>query len=290
MIQISTTQWTYSRQDLLRAGFTDRKLAEAVVTGALIRGRNGRYVRAGAPENVAVATRVGGVAGCVSAARLHGLWTVKPRKTHVWLRRGASRLRAPGANRQRLNTHNRDGCALHWRPLIDPDAATPDCVGVIDALAQMIFCVPLPFAIATIDSALNKRLVTLSELSNMFARLPARFAGLLGIVDGRCESGIETLVRLMMLGVELQFVPQVAVEGVGRVDFVVEGCVVVEVDGHEWHDDPNAQARDYSRDARLAALGYTVLRFDYQQVMFQPDLVLAAIRAAVRNHRNGLSM
>ena len=289
MISMAKAAWTSTRHDLLRAGFTDRQLAAAVAAQTLIRARNGRYVRAGAPDHVIVAARVGGIAGCVSAARLHGLWVPKPQKTHVWLKREASRLRAPGSRRQPLTPRTRETCALHWRPLIEPDAATPDCVGVIDALAQMLTCVPLPLAIAAIDSALNKRLVAIHEVNDMCARLPARYEVIRELVDGRCESGIESLVRLMMLDAAIRFVPQVTVERVGRVDFVVEGCVVVEVDGREWHDAPEARARDYARDAALAARGYTVLRFDHQQVMFQPDLVIAAIEAAVRNHRNGPS-
>jgi len=169
---------------------------------------------------------------------------------------------------------------------MDPESATLDRVGVIDALSQMLLCQPRSFAIAAIDSALNKGLVTVLDVNNMCAGLPARFAVIRDLVDGRCESGTETLVRLMMLAAHLRFVPQVLFAGIGTVDFVVDGCVIVEVDGHEWHDDPDAQTRDYARDARLAALGYTVLRFDYQQVMFEPELVLRAIRTALRMHRN----
>ena len=232
---------------------------------------------------------MGGLSACVSAARLHGVWTVAPRKTHVWLRSEASRLRSPGPGRRRLTRSSRDACTLHWRPLLDPDGATGECVSVIDAIAQMALCCPLPFVVAAIDSALNLRLVTMLEVNDMCARLPVRARGIRDRVDGRCESGIETFVRLMMVDHHIRFEPQVTFAGIGDVDFVVEGCVVIEVDGHEWHDSPDAQARDYGRDIRLAALGYTVLRFDYQQVMFEPDLVLAAITSALRNHRDGPS-
>ncbi len=53
-----------------------------------------------------------------------------------------------------------------------------------------------------------------------------------------------------------------------RVDLMIGERLIVEVDGREHHSDPVAFERDRVRDARLSALGYRVLRFSCNQVMF----------------------
>jgi very-short-patch-repair endonuclease len=52
--------------------------------------------------------------------------------------------------------------------------------------------------------------------------------------------------------------------------------LVVELDGSQHHE-PEHQARDRERDARLDALGLRVLRFDNRQVLCEMDAVLETI-------------
>ncbi len=69
----------------------------------------------------------------------------------------------------------------------------------------------------------------------------------------------------------------------------VEGCevdflwrehrLIVETDGHEHHGTRSAFERDRARDARLTALGHRVVRFTYRQVVREPELVAATLRA-----------
>jgi hypothetical protein len=68
------------------------------------------------------------------------------------------------------------------------------------------------------------------------------------------------------------------IDGVGRVDFVVDGWLVVEADGSTYHSTRRATATTGATNA-LTLLGYTVLRFSYEDVMFR----LADVRA----HRRG---
>jgi len=276
-----------TRNELLRDGYSGRDLTRAVANGQLLRVRNGHYALPDTPPRVLQAVRIGGVVGCVTAAALHGLWVEHGPFTHVSMRREASRPRSPGDRHRRLTTANRDGCRLHWSPLLYPNDASSASIGVLDALGQIARCRPLLIAVATLDSALNQRKVTIEQLRGLFALLPARCERMLALADGRSMSGLETAVRLMTLERGWGTEPQVTFAGIGTVDLVIGGCVVVETDGRDWHIGADAEARDYARDAALAALGYTVLRFSYAQVMFQPDVVARAIEMALRMHRRG---
>ena len=54
--------------------------------------------------------------------------------------------------------------------------------------------------------------------------------------------------------------------------------LVVEIDGG-IHDQDGVVARDHLRQTELEALGWTVLRFTNTQVLSEPELIAAAIRA-----------
>ena len=85
--------------------------------------------------------------------------------------------------------------------------------------------------------------------------------------------------RLAMLGIATR--SQVAIAGVGSVDFVIGTALVIEVDGKQYHTDEVRFEKDRRRDARLSALGYRVLRFSYRQVFERWSEVRAAIVAAI---------
>ena len=79
----------------------------------------------------------------------------------------------------------------------------------------------------------------------------------------------------------LRVEPQVFVAGVGWVDLVVEGRVVVEVDGFAYHADAKQFALDRRRDAALVAMGYRVLRFTWVDVVTRPAYVVEMVRRAL---------
>ena len=70
--------------------------------------------------------------------------------------------------------------------------------------------------------------------------------------------------RLEALGLVVQ--QQVVIPGVGRVDMVIDGRLVVEVDGAGFHSDPVAVENDRRRNAELAALGFAVVRLSYPRI------------------------
>lgn len=93
---------------------------------------------------------------------------------------------------------------------------------------------------------------------------------------------------------DLHIKPQAQIEGY-RVDFAVvateqwatdltvEARIVVECDGHDFHERTKEQAeRDRSRDRRLTTLGWTVLRFTGREIVRDPRACATAVGDAIR--------
>jgi very-short-patch-repair endonuclease len=73
-----------------------------------------------------------------------------------------------------------------------------------------------------------------------------------------------------------------------RLDFYwPELGLIVETDGLRYHRTPAQQAKDRLRDQRLVASGFTVLRFTHAQVAFEPDDVIATLRAVANRVSSG---
>ncbi len=270
-----------TRRQLLARGFTPRSLAQAVHVGRLVRVRRGYYAHPDVDDLTQQAVRVGGVLTCVSAARHFGMWVVTEPVAHIHLRHEASRMRAPHDQLTRLTESNRGGNVLHWFPLVAGEPLSMHSVGPLSALAHLIRCQPERLAIAAIDSALYEGIVREPQLDAVFAAVPLKFGSYRQRADARAMSGLETIVRLLLLDSGMSCSPQVHFRGIGDVDLVVEGRIVVETDGRRGHADTAGAARDYDRDVALAALGLIVLRFNYRQVIFSPDVVLRAVRGAL---------
>jgi very-short-patch-repair endonuclease len=275
-----------SREDLLAAGAHSRVLTRDVREGRLLRVYRDHYALPGTPEHVIRAVRVGGKLACVSALADQQVFVFRPHPAHIHLQRGASRLRSPGNRYAQLSTGNRDGIELHWHPLLRPEDATAHTVGAVDSVAQAMRCQTPRMAVATLDSALNKRIIAPDDVRLIFASLPLRFRPIETLSDGRAEAGSETILRLLVRTLGLQFDIQVFIDGVGRVDMLIEGCLVVEADSRAHHSAWDRYVTDRTRDTTLATLGYLSLRLLYEDIMFRPERVVAAILGLLRSQNH----
>ncbi|MFK0403836.1 endonuclease domain-containing protein [Microbacterium sp. NPDC090225] len=131
----------------------------------------------------------------------------------------------------------------------------------------------------SLESALRQRKVT--SLARLRSRLPASARWLVDLARSDADSGLESLLRLRLhiLGIRLEC--QISITGVGRVDFVIGGRLILEADGAEHHDGRAARHRDLRRDAAASALGYESLRFDYALIVHDWPVVSAAIVSAL---------
>jgi very-short-patch-repair endonuclease len=58
--------------------------------------------------------------------------------------------------------------------------------------------------------------------------------------------------------------------------------LVIEIDGFAYHGDRDRFQRDRTRQNRLVAAGWTVLRFTWADLRHRPGQFVAAVRAALK--------
>lgn len=227
---------------------TPQSITAAVRQDSLIRIRRGLYTLAGAPAAIIDAVRIGGRLTCVSLLYAIGVFVQAPPALHVHVHPQLSRSR-----RRRPKE-----ATLHWGRVAREGLA--HIVTLHDAVRQSVRCQGAREAIATLDSILHHGLLTVSELERVFVELPTRFQVLLTLVDGSAESGPETYMRLILRSLGVPFETQVLIAGVGRVDFVVDGWLIIECDSRSHHEGWDKQVEDRRRDIAAARRGYVTIR------------------------------
>ena len=262
----------YWRQ-LRKAGVTWYALWRALQGGEVTRLRRGAYALAGLDSPVVSAIALGGVLACTSAAIAFGLPVLVPDGVHVVVPRGWSHAARPGTR-----VHRRD------LPACERTGITTSLLRTVLDCAREL---PLREAVVICDAALRAGLET-SELRA--AALSARGPGsgavrrVADLADGRSESAIESCLRL--LAQPLASVrSQVWIAGVGRVDLLVDGWLVLEADGYEFHRDRASYRNDRRRQNALVAAGYTLLRFTYEDIVHDEERVLETIRSVLARGR-----
>jgi very-short-patch-repair endonuclease len=259
----------------LRGLVSGRAVRNALATGDIRRVAKGVYALPEAPPALTAARSHGGVVSHLSAAQHWKLDVLTPPTLpHVTL--------PPGRVRRRTGLP----CVLHWAdvPVLD-DVTTP--------IRTVIDCVRiLPFAegLAITDSALRIGCVERDRLLATAQRLRGphhrRIQRVLALADGRSESVLESVLRALLIerGIE-GFVPQVLVQGEGFSARLDLGNPLLrlglEADGFEYHGSRRALVRDCRRHVNLTICGWRVLRFSWEDIMYDPDWVVAMIvRAA----------
>lgn len=249
-------------------GISRKALAAHAVAGSIQRVRPGVFASNDTNSQVVRAAEHGGTLTCEAALKLHGIWTISEEpELHVWL----------GANGRR-HPHPDCDCVTHF-------FGGPTRFGVASletALVHVFFCAGEEAFFAAFESAWRRRRLSKAARLHIRAAIPESARWLVDFARSDADSGLESLLRLRLhlLGVELR--RQVDIDGVGRVDFVAGGRLIIEVDGKENHDGPAKRHKDLVRDAAASALGYESLRFDYAQIIHDWERVQPAILAALR--------
>jgi len=250
-----------SRAALVARGLRSRDITRLVAGGEIIRLRNGRYVGSDLRPALVRAGKLGARLDCVSLLSALGVFVHTHHGLHVQIENGATRLPIPEADVVR-----------HWRRSCrNPNHLAAD---IVEALAQSFRCQPLREAIATLDSAWHHGLVDEAAVAAVFGLLPRRYRPLRRLLDRRSESGPETIMRLILLGLGCDIELQVRIPGVGRVDFVVDGWLIIECDSREHHAGWENEKRDRRRDLVAATQGYTTVRPIAEDILYHREEIV----------------
>jgi very-short-patch-repair endonuclease len=266
-----------SLQSTDATGIPRSEVSAALRAGRLHRIRKGWFATPDAPRDVVRAIRVGGILTAGSAARLHGLWTLDDSLLHVRVPRTASRLASPDDRGTSLDAV-RDLVCVHYAA---HPAAPRGCDDIERAVVEMFRCADVRAAMVAFESALNQSLLRPWEVQSMRGHVPGRCLRQFDRVDSGAQSGLETLVRMLLFSRRVRYRTQVWIERVGRVDILIGDRLVLELDGARFHTG-RAFEDDRRRDFELVQADYLVVRITYRMVMEQWDDVAAGILKLVR--------
>jgi very-short-patch-repair endonuclease len=301
----SACQGLVTRQMLRAAGLRPERLSRAARKGQLVLVRRRVYAREPLPSLPRFVVTDRGVAASyvlhVRAVLLSLGPTAAARGRTAAALRGWPLLVEPARTVEVAVPHGmhlrtgRDVKAVQCREL-DVDELRPvdgAPLRVTTAARTLLDCateLPLVEAVVAVDSALRAAAVTVAELlaataSHRGLSGAARARRVLELCDPESGSVLESVVRVRMLlagitGITSQrVICDAAGRHIVRADFCFDGArLVVEVDGHKWHQDASF---DRDRDNRLAAAGWRVLRYTWADVMHNDVTVVRQIRAAL---------
>ncbi|MDQ0674746.1 very-short-patch-repair endonuclease [Pseudarthrobacter siccitolerans] len=119
-------------------------------------------------------------------------------------------------------------------------------------------------------------------------RLPGRRNGkaraVLHWIDRGADSLLETLARTYFRQAGITVQPQVYLERVGYVDLLLNGWLVVELDGRH-HADWKQVKKDHRRNNESVVQGYTALRYYYSDVVHRPKAMVDEVLAVLGRRR-----
>ena len=252
-----------------------RHVASLVRAGELIAHEHGVVGIPGAERTVVLARIHGGLLTCQAAMHYYGLPVTQ----------GAEQVHLVVSDSGRFAAVGRE--VLHVDRNQSP--ASPTCFPVQplpEAMARFLRChLQDDSPLIALDAALHDERVTAEQIRNLL-RGPgsARALARLDRASDRSRSPLETLARMDLEALGLNVEDGVEIEGVGEVDLVIEGWVVVELDGYTYHCDEYRFALDRWRDRQLVARGFLPLRFTRKDVyahQIVPDVLRALERWGV---------
>lgn len=168
-------------------------------------------------------------------------------------------------------------------------------VKLATALAMVARSTGVMAGVCSMDDAVHDGLCTTAEIAAAIEKLPVRrhdpATVALALVDALAESVGETRTRLILRDLGFCVVSQRRIKAgsrvVARVDFLVEGLVVVEFDGlvkYEGAQGRAALAAEKARESQLVDVGFEVVRVVWSELE-DPAELARRIRKALKRAR-----
>ncbi len=246
---------------LRREGYSERAV-RGLASAGVMQPRKGVWALPDADPEFLQAIIDNSFLTCASSASRYQLW-LKDR---------------PGRLHLASKHHHGRHYARHGRLRFAPDPYLP-IASLEDTVIHGLTCLSEVDALAIAQSAMQLHGVPRAVLeSEMMAKYFGTARKRLAKADGLSESVPEISARLLFESAGLKFRRQVQIAGVGRVDFLIEGWLVVEINGFQFHSSREAWRRDMSRSNIAQTQGYAVLSYPPEQIWNNPDAVLREIR------------
>jgi len=260
------------RAELLRQGASRRAIDAAVRSGRLERPFTGVLALPSARETGVRAAYFDARITCQSAAEAHGLRMLStPRQIHLEIpaERGGTTSQVPA----------RRGVCLHRTRTFE---AGERLVPIPRALDVMGRCADPLAQLVTLDHALARREIRIEDISRFQVTSLRRRRWLEYHADPQAGSVPETCARVAMRRAGLNVVSQAPIGDWRHADFLVDGCLFVEIDGMAYHGERRQFDEDRHRDRTIVAMGKHVIRFTYGDAVHAPDRLVDDVRAALR--------
>lgn len=249
----------------------------ALVAGLLTEPHPRLLVLPGTDRRTVRARHFRGRLTCSSAAQILGY--------PVWAPPTAVHVAVPRDHAVRSSASRpRTGVVLHRVPQLTP--LTVDgfpLVSPAEVVACALHCLDELDAVCVADAALNRGDTTKEEVRNL---LDGRYSGearrRLARADAAARSYLETRTRLCLREAGLSVETGVVLPDVGEVDMLVEGWLVVETDGFEFHGTREGFVNDRHRDQRALAAGCVPVRLTHADVAAGEKNVLGIVAGALR--------
>lgn len=271
---------------LVECGLSPKQIERRVLTGWLVRRHHGTFALGHVPRardsRWSAAVLALGDEAFLSHAAAGVLWGVlrwRAVQTHVTI--------PPHSGR-----NSRDGIVVH-RQLVPVEHRAKrhgiPCTNLVRTLLDLAAVLPLK----TLESAFEEAQV-IHHLppevlaAEVLSRWGYRGSGKLKVIlDGAVDpAGVRSILELRFLRMcAAHGIPRPLVNEkieVWRPDFLWPApMVVVETDGVAFHRTPAKRRRDEEKDAFLRALGFTVIRLRWADVVERPAVTAARVREAL---------
>lgn len=173
----------------------------------------------------------------------------------------------------------------HVRPTIASLHTGFGVMPVVPALRHGLTGVSLAHAVAVVDSLLRLAQTRRRSSTGNAARQRLRISAaevvtelrrtafgrqILSLVDLRAESGLESIVRVLLTLAGHRVESQVELPDGTWIDLLVDGVLAIELDG-STHLEREQRDRDRRKDQMITRVGHVPARYSYRQIIEQWD-------------------
>jgi very-short-patch-repair endonuclease len=185
------------------------------------------------------------------------------------------------------------GITIRRGPVDDADIVLRDGVLLTSRPCTIVDCLrvmPFRTGVDLVDRALQRRWLTFDDLVGRTQQLTGQ-PGVKTLVrhirlarPGTRSEAERTMARLFRRAGLTGWKANFGLDGVGVLDFAfIRQRVAIEIDGRAWHSAGDRFQSDRNRQNRLILLGWTVLRFTWEDLVHRPDDVVREVRLALGN-------